>query len=86
MKIHREMAVYRLLILRAQEAFQRKLDALGEAKSNGEGIVDGWEVETETRIHLALDGLVRKQCNDICEAFEDRESEVGNVARSTSPT
>ncbi len=86
MNIHREMAVYRLLILRAQEAFQRKMDALGQAQNNGDSIVDGWEVETETRIHLALDGLVRKQCNDICDAFEDREAEVGNVDRKTITT
>lgn len=71
MNIHRELAIYRLFVVREHEAIVNMREEIDAVEENGD--TDRWQLYCEQRISLAMGALEREQRNKICEAFEDKE-------------
>ena len=70
MNIHRELAILRVLILRANEAMLRLREAQDASRERGQG--PSWGAEVETLVYMALSGLERGKAKEIADAFEDK--------------
>ena len=78
MNIHKEMAIYKILVLRSSEALQRMNDAKSDAQENGDDTGNSFRVLAESSIFCALDQLARSKCNEICDAFEKKDQKTND--------
>ena len=81
LNIHRELAKYRLVCIRAHEQLMRMREVQQENQSNG----PSWDAEVESAIYCALESVERTIHNDICDSFEDREDKMSNVENVDPP-
>lgn len=72
MNIHRELAKYRLACLRSQEQRVRLQEAHHEAQEHGSDMT--WDIEIESSLYVAISGVETALHNEICDAFDFRET------------
>lgn len=68
MNVHREMAKYRLICIRAHEQLLRLREVQQENQQNG--TEPSWDSEVESLIYCALKSVESKIHDDFCNAFE----------------
>jgi hypothetical protein len=73
MNIHREMAKYRLICIRAHEQMLRLREVQQADQSTPiDGVGASWHAEIESEIYCALQSVERKIHNDICDSYDDK--------------
>ena len=70
MNIHREMAKYRLIFIRAHEQWTRLSEVQHENENQSNGAGPSWEAEAEEAILCAIVSVEQTLRKDICDSFD----------------